>query len=734
DGKFLAGVSLKIHLWEVASGKDLRQWGDSGRQIRSLVFSPDGRQIAAGDQAHGVRLYDVATGTESRVFSTQPANQPYGMLMSYSPDGKTLATGGEDRRVQLWDISSGAEKLALMGHSGRILGLAWSPDGRRILTGSADKTARLWDASRGEELLKLEGHQKDVYSVAFSPDGRQMFTADYGATIRSWDAVTGSPIRTLASERRTSNRIVFSPDGKKFLQASHALISIHDLSTGKDLVPAPGHLREIQGLVFSRDGRRIYSQGGDDTVRSWLVESKEEKSRVDDHVSAGGSIALSGDGRWLAVGTWDDIFLRDLSQEKEVWRIKTRAKGTISLAFSPDGKILAWAVGLAMNKEDHAVHLMNAATGEELRSMHGHQGIVTMLAFSADGQTLASAGAGYHGDNSIRWWDVSTGNELRKCEVRQMDDNQRYLRGYVCFTPDLSVIGTSDDRGLALRDSATGKEFARVECGNGLGVSAAVFSPDGRFLALGESKSEFRMPGAAPAPPPVDRIRFWEVATASELGAFEAGQGRIEALAFSPDGRIAASGGRDTTILIWDLGHLAGTGHPSSDPAGLWADLADPDGKKAWKAMELFVSRGDAVLGMLAERLRPARADAPRVRQWISDLSSPSPAAQLKASKMIGQSLELEGTRAEIQKALDAKPSEELRGRLEAFLAGSAAPAGAQSPEELRRGRVLHILETLGTPKAKDLLRGIAEGDPSRLSRDARSALARIESRAGEGR
>jgi hypothetical protein len=242
------------------------------------------------------------------------------------------------------------------------------------------------------------------------------------------------------------------------------------------------------------------------------------------------------------------------------------------------------------------------------------------------------------------------------------------------------------------------------------------------------------MPGAAPAPPPVERIRFWEVATATDLGRFDAGQGRIGALAFSPDGRTLVSGGQDSTILIWDLGQLAGTGPSPADPVSLWADLADPDGRKAWRAMETLVSRGDAVLGMLAERLRPGRADAARVRQWISDLSSPSPAAQLKASKMLGQSLELEGTRAEIQKALDAKPSEEVRGRLEAFLVGSPAPAGSRSPEELRSGRVLHLLETLGTPKAKDLLRGVAAGDPSRLSRDARSALARIESRAGEDR
>jgi len=556
DGKYVIGSSLNLHLWEVSSGRDLRQWGDLAIQIRALCFSPDGTLVAAGDSSNGVHLYEVASGTERRVMKTRARQCPYGLSMEFSPDGKTLATGGEDHNVHLWDVETGEDRRTCLGHADRITSLAWSPDGKTLASGSSDKTVRLWDADLGQEVQKFEGHQKDVFSVRFSPDGHQLISADQGCTIRSWDPVSGVALRRLDGQGLRSNRVAFSRDGTKYVLASHAVMQVHDLATGKDLFPTSGHEREIQALAFSPDGRTLFSQGGDDTVRSWAVESRQETLRLLDHVSAGGAIAIGGNGRSLAVGTWNDIFLQDLgekaAEKKERWRIKAREKGTICLAFAPDGQTLAWAVGMVMNKEDHNVHLVNAQTGEEVRVLKGHRGAVTRVAFAADGKTIATSSAGYRGENSIRFWDPQSGGELRKFDAVKVDPNRSFARGYVAFSPDLSTIGSSDDRSLTLRDGATGKEFARVDCGAGLEISTVVFSPDGRFVAVAESRAGFD-PMGKPETPVAERIRVLEVATASPLLSFENAQGRTVALAFSPDGRTLVSGGYDTTILLWNL-------------------------------------------------------------------------------------------------------------------------------------------------------------------------------------
>lgn len=732
DGKYLVGVSLEFHLWELATGKDLRRWGDLGTQTRAVVFSPDGTEIAAADGSNGLRIYEAASGKERLVLKTAVLHQPYGQSIAFSPDGRRLAVGGEDRSMHVWDTGSGEELLSCPGHSGRIFAIAYSPDGKTIATGSADKTVRVWDAARGQEIRKLEGHAKDVYSVRYSADGRTLITADYESTVRFWDVGSGAALRTLDGHGLQSNRIAFSADGKRFLRASHGHISLGDLSTGKELLPSPGHEREIQALKFSPDGRTLFTQGGDDSIRSWGVATREEKSRILDHVSAGGSMALSGDGRALLVGTWDDIFLRAVSEKgpeaTDRWRIRAREKGSICLAFAPDGKTFAWAVGLAMNKEDHSVHLVQTESGEEIRKMKGHKGAVSAISFSADGKTLATASASFRGDNSVRYWDPSTGAELRTFEARQIEADGHYVRGYVAFSPDLAVVGSSDDRSLALRDGATGKELGRLQCGEGLGLSAAAFSPDGRFIAVAESRAEMES-AVAPEQRAVERIRLWEVATGTELFAFTNGQGRTEALAFSPDGKMLASGGHDTTVLFWDLGGGPGMTHLSTDLGRLWGELAEPDGKKAWQAGSTLAAGGDAVVAFVAGHLRPARVDGSRVRQWIADLSSPTVTVQLKASKMLGQALELGGAREEIEKALAGKPADDLRVRLESLLSAPQHQGGSRSPEDLRRGRALHLLEQMSGPAAKDALRVLAEGEPSGLSREARAALARIEAR-----
>jgi WD40 repeat protein len=661
---------------------------------------------------------------------TRALQHPYGQAIAFSPDGKLLACGGEDRSVHVYATETGEETLAYLGHSGPILSVAYSPDGKTIATGSADKTIRIWDAAGGQELRKLEGHSKEVLLVSYARDGRTLISADYEPAIRFWDAGSGAELRKLKPPGLQPSRFAFSPDGKKFLTVSHAVIRLHDLASGKELLPTSGHEREIQALQFSPNGRTLFSQSGDDSIRSWQVSTREETSRLLDHVSAGGSMALSADGRSLVVGTWNDIFLRDVSaglpEKVDRFRIRAREKGSIRLAFAPDGKTFAWAVGYTMKKADYGVHLVGAQTGEEVRILKGHRGMVTAISFAADGKTVATASADFRGENSIRYWDLSTGEELRKFDVRPADSDGHYVRGYVAFSPDLGVLGSSDDRSLALRDGATGKEFARLSCEGGLILSAAVFSPDGRYLAVAESRAQTEPPPEVTLP---DRIRLWEVATGTALATFVHGQGRVAALAFSPDGRTLVSGGSDTTILFWDLSGGGPKGHLPADLGRLWGDLADPDGRKAWQASFTLAAGGDSAVGFVAEHLRSARVEVSRVRQWITDLSSPSVAVQLKASKMLGQSLELEGTRAELEKALGAGPAEDLRARLEKLLSSAPDHPESRSPEDLRRGRALHLLEQMSTAEAKEALRALAAGEASRLSREAQAALVRIEAR-----
>ncbi len=95
--------------------------------------------------------------------------------VAFSPDGKQVVSGSGDKTVRLWDAATGKALQTLEGHSDWVDSVAFSPDGKQVVSGSDDKTVRLWDAATGKALQTLEGHSS-VSSVAFSPDGNLLPT------------------------------------------------------------------------------------------------------------------------------------------------------------------------------------------------------------------------------------------------------------------------------------------------------------------------------------------------------------------------------------------------------------------------------------------------------------------------------------------------------------------------------------------------------------------------------
>ena len=92
--------------------------------------------------------------------------------VAFSPDGKQVVSGSGDHTVRLWDAATGAAVQTLEGHTDSVSSVAFSPDGKQVVSGSDDETVRLWDAATGAAVQTLEGHTDSVSSVAFSLDGK----------------------------------------------------------------------------------------------------------------------------------------------------------------------------------------------------------------------------------------------------------------------------------------------------------------------------------------------------------------------------------------------------------------------------------------------------------------------------------------------------------------------------------------------------------------------------------
>jgi WD40 repeat protein len=768
DGKALATSSLDntLRVWDAATGQELRRFGRMNAdhfvaQLFCVAFSPDGKTVAAAGNAQRIFVYDRLTGAELHQLAS--GDQPI-QALAFSPDGKVLASAGWDHSVSLWDVTAGSELRRLEGHEDRVTSVAFAPGGKRLLSGGVDHTVRVWDPETGRELRRLDGPTKPVLCVAVSPDGKWMaagggdgvaflwdaatgkevrrlrtdlddgwvlrlaFSPDSGSLAAAWghrgpdrdhmegrallwDVQTGKILRTFAAGHLVFESVAFAPDGKTVAAVGGHDSTVHrwEAATGKELRPAGGHEGPVGSIAFTADGRALLTAGGDEAVCSWDGGGRIRWQ------APGGAVWVGADGRALLLMDGRGapaVQARDVETGREGPRFALHA-GDRAAALSPDGRTLASA------GDDGVIRLWDVAAGTERRRLTGPRGRIRLLTFSPDGKLLASDGQ----DQSCRLWDVATGKELRQFPgaAHALD-----------FSPDGKLLAWAGyDRtgqqvwGLRLYDPATGKEVRDLTTYTGPdkfqqaqdAVMAVRFSPDGRTLAAGTQGNE---------------VVLWEVATGRQRASLRGHQGWIGALAFAPDGNRLASGSSDTATLVWDLrGGTAPAVPPSEEMLkDLWAVLADADTARAYAAMQSLTSSPGASGPLLQRQLRPVpRVDADRLARLIADLDSERFEARDRAAtelEKLGDAVELA-----LRGALKKNPPAEVRRRLERLLDG--LDARAASGDGLRTLRAVEVLERIGTPEARAVLRQVADGAPdARLTAEARTSLQRLDRSPGK--
>jgi WD40 repeat protein len=748
-----------------------RKIDGGGETNLPLLLGGDGKLLLTGGQNKGEQPYilghDVAS--KNKVFEV-PGQKGGGFrTFAVGDDGNLLIAleiDAEGRgHLQLWDIAKQKKIRTVPLNDANVDQLRLLPGGKQLLAvQSAGGSIVLIDTTTGKDLRTFSEPDGPVVSYVTTSDGKKLFTAGR-LGIREWEVATGKEVRHLAagpSLRNSDRTLALSRDGKTLIVATDSAVVLLDPATGKELQPTPGHAATVTSVQFSPDGTKVLSSSLDGTARVWNAATAKELQRLNaPSPEAAGAIADS-----LALPAFDTLLqtyssfsaAKDLAvvafpfQPAQVWNVSTgkvlRAlgdekdelfvacytQGYLGATVTVEGAVNVYDIRTGRKKSTFPAKTVGGMAGGASNPKAVGPGLAGLDlfaggTFSPDGATLVVHSLRTDADQPpagvTQLLEIATGKVRLNLDFgiklgRVLQDLAPLLETEQTvvgakYSPDGSLLALSTVSAVRLFDAGTGKELRLLGGGNVFGRAVA-FSPDGKLLVAGTFDGS---------------LRVWRVDSGQVVGHVKAHDQLVAALAFSPDGKTLASGSDDSTILLWDVAELLRDTAPV--PAGakelerLWANLGSADAGVAFQAMGQLIADPARTLALAEQHLKPvAPADPKVVNKLLADLNSPSYATRQKATLELDKLADV--VQAALAERLSAKPSLEMRKRIEALLDKLEGPV--TSPELLRGLRAVEVLERIATPEARQVLAAVAKGaDGHRLTDAARAALARLDKR-----
>jgi WD40 repeat protein len=446
-----------------------------------------------------------------------------------------------------------------------------------------------------------------MLSVAFAPDGASLACGIDGE-VRLYDLSADNAGRVIARHDGTVTSVAFTPRGDAILSASHdQTVRRTSLPAAKLEWKAPGYFEQINSVALSDDGSRLVTGSGDQrfargklqagahhrgpgAVRLWDATTGRMLRRLGDPEQQFMAVAITADGRHIAAGGAlasgrGFIQVWDAHTGKLLWSAKEHAKEVLTVAYADGNRRLAAGdAGGSVTIHD--------ASGRLIRTLDGHRGGATSLAFTPDGQTLV-CGEAFGG---TRIWNLETGRLLHSCEaanaqaetftIDRLMNSVSLSRDGRTFATCASSVNSQFVDPVRIWDVGTGAVERHFAAENIHGRPMAL-SPDGSMLATGGKT-----------------VKLWDVKTGKMVRELFGHLKRTQSIAFTSDGQRLFAGGSYGTTNVWDVAsgrHLltlfaftgngddtAADGWLAYTPEGFYAGSPEVDRYLGWRGGDEF--------------------------------------------------------------------------------------------------------------------------------------------------
>jgi WD40 repeat protein len=529
-----------LRIWNISDGTERTRLLDANLTLSVGAISPDGKFLAAGQRLGSrILLFNLDQGTLIREFANAE-----GILfdLEFSPDGQRLASGyGFGGEILVHEISSG-KLLLSKSYQNRILGLSWAPDGKSLALNMYDKIV-LVSATDGEIIDQQETRIGPSRQLVFAPDGEAVYFAiPLPAGLQGWKPGKKTDQISDLWGPQSVETLDVSSNGRQLICGSReGEIQFYDLTTRLQLFAGPGHHQKVTALGFSGDSKRLISGSADHSVMLWAVRTGKLNPVQSPALSDISGVGYPG-RRGSAVTAFHDRLIVWSPSGKVVWATPLQGYSDLtSFAMSLNGQ-KAWT-----GHQRGELLEWDLSGKPEFKLIAKLPALVMDIDLSANNQLLAAISQ----DGSLRVYSTSGGRmvfseKIARTSQAPNDAPQNFVASAMHDLKEIEFLGsnlvvTATRSGhLQCRNAPNGQLLWEQPADKVGTINAMTKTPNGTFVVTATK----------------DELSFWRASDGHKQLELPLPDESPTSLAFSPDGKLMATGMRDSSILIWQTHRL----------------------------------------------------------------------------------------------------------------------------------------------------------------------------------